>query len=1207
MSLPKLIDNQRNNLSIVLNKIAKDHTHLSIATGYWDILGTLEIIDSIEEYESIRLIIGQEPIYNSYLKKMGLSINIDEINARFPDSFFKTDLEEIVANHKLDKIREAITTLSKLLNESRLHVKVFKKPLLHAKAYIFGDYSSDNAIGIVGSSNFTGAGLSRNAELNSLEDDYRIVTYKPSNDTQENGHLSWFDSYWNHPDAIEWSGDFKELLQSSPVGDLTYGSYDVYIKTLMEVYPDELLPPMKLSDDTSDILYAFQNRNAGILINKLNKRKMAILSDSVGLGKTITAGAVIKHYLEQNDGKANIQIIPPAALKQQWIDDLASVLGVDHLDGAYNIISQQDINALERLHNDYKKEWRKTKNIDLFVIDEAHNLRNKDSKRNQAVLNLLQQHPKSHVLLITATPINNALLDIVNLIQLAAKGDLSSIPVSYVRPNGKDVERIDFYDAIKKIQTQINRAKTTEEVEKILERVKPTIHEGLIHYLVRSTRQGVETEGGIVDKEGNVKRFPVSKVESIEYKYDENVQNEIFDTIYCNVDSIFEGINPLTLNLNTLSTFTQQSLHPLDFIKEIIKDSDKIFSFFDVEDNNQNLQLPAESKSVIVNILQAIYLLGFAPYKPLVYQHRYYGKNISDLRAFNQLPPKVAIQLVIHNLLHVTWLKRLESSPFALYSSLKNYRKRLELFEKYLEQGFIISLKDAQILEDQYDGEDIEKAFADYEESLRNAKNGETIYGVEKVEATEIEYNVTQLKTDIKRDLRIVDLLQVLMLELADVNNDEKMKSLANHISRVIEDGKYGSKVLVFSFFADTINYLKDNFHKLMEDKISDFSRKSEFLTGNSNQTENIVGRFSPISKKYTLNLIDDELNFLFATDVLSEGQNLQDAAYLVNYDLHWNPVRMIQRNGRINRIGSNFESVLVGNMKPTSDLELYLNLVHRLESKINTIRNTVGLDQSILNNTDVNPIDFIERYYEKGELPELDDDFLAHTDSHINNLRKYLGINATDSKDFIRVSSIPKGKWNYLPKESDYNKNYLALVNVKGQTVESKHEFEDKFFVEIREDNNELKASYVDHVKALDVIEAKPEDNIRQKDTINVDRKKVSTRALGEARRQAANPDIVYSMPPRHLNALSHIVDYLGDTTKIDFKGIIERGVKKSNVKRELEKILNKINKEMNEIGSVNVDTIREFSDIFSIINEEQSENKMVTSSDLLLVYSKR
>ena len=337
MKLPKLIDNQKNNLSSILNEIAKNHTNLSIATGYWDVLGTIEIIDSIKDYDSIRLIIGQEPIYSSYLKKMGLNSNIDEINARFPDSFFKSDLEDIVTHNQYEEIRKAVSLLAKMLEEKRLQVKVFKKPMLHAKAYIFGDFESDNAIGIVGSSNFTGAGLLRNAELNSLEDDYRVVTYQPRSENQENGHLSWFDSYWVHPDAIEWSGNFKDLLQYSPVGDLTYGPYDTYIKTLMEVYPDELLPPTLLSEETADVLYAFQNRNAGILINKLKKRKMAILSDSVGLGKTITAGAVIKHYLDQFEGKANILIIPPAALKQQWIDDLASVLRVDHLDGAYNI------------------------------------------------------------------------------------------------------------------------------------------------------------------------------------------------------------------------------------------------------------------------------------------------------------------------------------------------------------------------------------------------------------------------------------------------------------------------------------------------------------------------------------------------------------------------------------------------------------------------------------------------------------------------------------------------------------------------------------------------------------------------------------------------------------------------------------------------------------------------------------------------------
>jgi ERCC4-related helicase len=1216
MKLPKLIDNQIKTLSTVLQEIAINHNHLSIATGYWDILGTLEIIESIKVYKKIRLIIGQEPLYNSYLNKMGLNTNVDEINEKFPDIFFKSDLENIGINNNHEEIRNTAKLLAKMIDEKILEVKIFKKPMLHAKAYIFGNYDSDNAVGIVGSSNLTGAGLTRNAELNSLEDDYRVVTFQPKSQNQENGHLSWFDGYWNHPDALEWSGNFKQLIETSQFGDLTYGPYDVYIKTLMEVYPDELLPPTRLKKDTEDILYSFQNRNAGILINKLKKTKMAILSDSVGLGKTITAGAVIKHYLDENKGKSNIIVIPPAALKQQWVDDLASVLKVDHLDGAYNIISQQDISALEKVYEDYNKEWRKTKNIDLFVIDEAHNLRNKDSKRNQVILKLLQQHPESHVLMVTATPINNALLDIVNLIQLAAKGSISSIPVSYIRPNGTDIERMDFYDALKRIQTLIKKAKTTEEVETILKRVKPTIHEGLKHYLVRSTRQGVETEGGIIDKLGNKKIFPKSNVESINYSYNESTNNKIIEIITKNERISFENINPLKLNLKSLSLLTQQSSHPIDIIKVALNKPENLKEIYGLsEKDTKKIRLYFEeaNKSAVVNILQIIYLLGFAPYKPAVYQHKYYGKNIDEIRAFDQLPNDISIQLILHNLLHVTWLKRLESSPYALLLSLKNYKERLEMFSYHLEKGYILSLKDINLLEAHYDGEDIEQAFSDYDKYIeernrlkKENKNYDELesYGVEKIIANKDVYNIEKLKIDVERDKKILNVLIDLLSVLSTPKNDAKLLELVNHIKSKIIENKYGNKIIVFSFFADTINYLRQNLNSLMLEFIPDFNEKAEYITGQSFNTENIVRRFSPISKKYNVNSMNTELDFLFATDVLSEGQNLQDAGHLINYDLHWNPVRMIQRNGRINRIGSRYSEVLIANMKPTYELELYLNLVSRLEGKINTIKNTVGLDQGVLNTKDENPIDFIEKYYSKGELPDLGDDFLASSDNFVSDLRIFLGTNPKDSIDYRRISGIPKGKWNYLPQITEFKKSYISLVNIKGSTISSKKEFKDALFVEIEEDQNELKAYYIDQTKALQFIKTSVGDNERKVDLIKVDRKKIFARVVAEAKRQAMNTDTTYKLKANKIAALSAILEYLTDGKNIDYKGVIEKGVNKTNVRDDLERILNKANSEVKNLGSLNINTINQFKIIFTEIYESQSEEREIDESELILVY---
>lgn len=1211
MSLPKLIENNKCVLSKILNEIANNRVKLSIATGYWDIFGTAEIIDSIKNYKSIRLLIGQEPQHNPYIKKI-LADHIEFQNV-FPDNFFKSDLENIELNDAQLVVKNTATILSQLIKDKVLEVKVFRNPRLHAKAYIFGDYESDNAIGIVGSSNFTLAGLTNNAELNAVEDDYRIVTYKPQSENQENGHLSWFDDLWNSEEAIEWSGDFQRLIEESPVGDMTFGAYDVYIKTLMEVYPDEMLPPKELSQENQDVLYSFQNRNAGILINKLNKMKLAILSDSVGLGKTITAGAVIKHYIDTaKDGHSNVLIIAPAALKQQWQDDLADVIGLERIDGDYDIISQQDSNAIYKTINYYNREKRKTRKIDLFVIDEAHNLRNKSGTRHDAILELLQQHPDAHILLLTATPINNSLMDIANLIEIASKGNIKSVNVQYARPDGSNIESIDFFEALKRIQSSLNRTKTSEESKEILNKYKSTIHNGLRHYLVRSTRQGVEAEGGIVDKSGNKKAFPKSIVESINYQYSKDISKHVYDLLKQNKDICFEGFDTTKLNLILMGEFTQQTMHPLDFLPLIVKDPLNIQSLFNIENDLKEELLIDEVKSLVPNLLQAIFTLGFAPYRYDMYQHKYYGKTINEIRSFQQVQNSLKIQLSVHNILQITWLKRLESSPSALLNSINNYLKRIELFTKYLNRGFIISLSDATLLESDYnDGEDIDQAFDDFnkylhdrEQLLESGKNPDELkkQGVEKIIASRDVYNVDQIKKDISRDIRIVSLLKEILLEVSNPINDIKMQSLHKHIQEVLQSKKHGEKVIVFSFFADTIKHLEENFNNLYLEDREYYIKQSAFITGQSRKVEEMVSRFSPVSKKYTIKPNEQEINFLFATDVLSEGQNLQDAGYLVNYDLHWNPVRMIQRNGRINRLGSQYSEVLIGNMKPTDELELYLNLVNRLENKIQTIRNTVGLDQGVLSNEDVNPINFIENYYRNGDLP-MEDDLLAHTDEHILALRRFIGINGKNQKEIDRVKGMPKGKWNYLPEVSRSIGTALSLVKVTGKTVEKKREFTDLFFVKVDTTSENYVTEYIDLPIALDKIRADVSENSKLIDRINYNRVKVLQRSKAEAIRQTNNSSDPYTLTQQYLKALLLFVDYFPRSE--DLVGTIQRGVTTSNLKSELQTVLKKALNDAKNEGVITALTVNSFTLLFNRIKENEVEEKEVESVEAILYYS--
>lgn len=1208
MGLPALVDNNRVTLSEVINETAPKFTHLSIATGYWDLPGTLEILDSIENYQSIRLVIGLEPI--SSRNQAFVNLNLEDDN-QFPDSDIEIDLIEQSKDKNTALLRDAAKRLKNLIKSGVLEVKVFKKPRLHAKAYIFNNLDVTDGVGIVGSSNFTKAGLTANSELNAIEEDIRIIDFRPSHPNQGNGHLSWFNSIWNDKEAQDWTGEFNKIIESSPVGDLTFGPYEIYIKTLMEIYEDELKLPEELGKDLQDVLYDFQNRNAGILINKLNRIGLAMLADSVGLGKTITAGAVIKHYLTL-DERTNVLVIAPAALKQQWIDDLSRVLDIEKNEGAFDIVSQQDVNALRKIIDHYNKEWRKTKFIDLIVIDEAHNLRSQSGIRHEVTLDLLQQHPDAKVLLLTATPINNSLLDIANQIQLGSKGKRNSVTVTYTRPNGKEKERIDFFVALDRIQKSIKKAqKRNQNVVSILTNAKETIHEGLRHYLVRSTRQGVEAEGGIVSKEGHKTSFPVSIVNSINYQYQDNLENLVFESFEKLVDSTFEGIDTRYLNLLTLSNFTQQTSHPLDFLKVApsLNKEDLNRRFGNKVANSDNdLVMSKPVKNLIHNFLQSIYLLGFTPYRINVYLHEYYNKSIEEINSIENQPPNLKIQMAVHNILQINWLKRLESSSSALLQSIKNYQKRLDLFEKYLDRGFLVSLSDIDTLESEY-GEDLDLAFSDYEDYLNQinqlAESGSDkdikSFGIEKRVADPKKYNLEALRKDLDRDKRIISSVQKLLEEVVRPEHDPKLHAfkdyIANHLGK-----EHGKKVLVFSFFTDTIDYLQKHLPGMMHKVNPGFEKESAFLHGQSNSVENLVGRFSPNSKKYSIKPNEQEINFLFSTDILSEGQNLQDAGILINYDLHWNPVRMIQRNGRINRLGSAYDSVLIGNMRPSSHLDLYLKLVNRLENKIQTIKYSVGLDQGVLHGDDVNPINFIENYYERGELPEIDDDLLAHVDKHIVALRQFIVKYKNNPRYVDSIKNIPPGKWNYLSKSSNYKHGTIALMKTKSEALESKTSIDNSMFFEIDTHSDEYVTAYVDYAKALDYIEAKPEDNSRLTDNIQVDRYRVFRRANAEARRQASNPETEYNLTPSMEKAVIYMLGHMEKET--DVRRIIQQGITDIRIEKRLEKNLRKVLKETKEKGTQLPNTIREFKEIIHLAEKNISEEKVIKSVEGILYY---
>ncbi len=1105
MSLPKIIDNNRRVLKDTLDQLCENYDEISIATGYWDLPGTQLLIDKLENFKKIRLLIGQEPLAPRYKKS---NPEID-----FPDQDIFSDLEML---EQTSSYKDLIVRIRTLIEEDKLEVKIYKKTFFHAKAYIFGNYGSNENVAIIGSSNFTRAGLTGNTELNSVEADGRIITSMPKTETQEIGHLFWFDQFWN--EAEEWTGEFSRLLSTSTVGDQMFSPYEMYIATLYQLYKEELEDDDVLNRENS--LYEFQRRNANLLIKKLKNYRLAMLSDSVGLGKTYTAGSVIDHYIHSPEGRQRVEIIVPASLKNQWTSELSKGFGLTDV----SIISLHNEDEINR-----RRQIDKDAQVRLFVIDEAHNLRSENGARYKMMFDWLAANPNSHVLMLTATPINNQLSDFANQIQLAAKGSRSAYKILYTPNEEKEPPRSrDFDEVIRSLDASIKaQAKQGKTIN--FNKVKKALRPALSHFMVRATRQGIEaTYGGLKDSEGNLKQFPQGIVDSLPYDFTSVQAEKIRDVL-----SAFNGTLPITkifaYSLEELLEKTQRSSHPLRSLEKPMIDEDA---------------LPTNSPFDM--IFQLVLSLGLPLYRDMLYQHRFYDKTVEELRAYKLEGSdgfRLRIQMSIHNIIRIGYLKRLESSPQSLDISIRRYRDRLLTFRDALDQGKLITIKDIDTIRKEFSDDDTEIVFDTDEESS---------------DISERTHNIAELKADIEFDLKIIDCALQCVRILTD--EDKKLEAFAAHLSNLRNTQPAGKKVLIFSFYADTIEYLKKRIPQLTGNAIN--HENAAFITGhNKKLVENYTGRFAPIAKHYEMGPLDTELDYLFSTDVLSEGQNLQDCGVLINYDLHWNPVRMIQRNGRINRLGSLHKNVYIYNMHPQHQLEQYLRLVERLQHKVDLIRNTVGTDQSILGEK-AKPVDFLDDAANDLDIDatlklltgdeqlrqqamtalEEEADFSLGEDGYIADLRRFDTESDLETKRRV-YHGIPKRKWGMLPAKTVVNKNVpdaLTLVRFDVKNAENKESVEvigghQRFYAsQPRAGTMQL----FDTLAALSYMQTTAEDNHPIRDAIEFDKEAVEARISRYGQMLATSE---YESPrdskmkPSYTQVLDYLVTNLGiDTTDI-------------------------------------------------------------------------
>lgn len=1046
-NLPKIIDNKRKVFFDVLDDLLPKYDEVSIATGYWDLKAMVLLMDKLSKYKSVRILIGREPLIPRH--------NLKYPEPDFPQEDIFRDLELL---QPVPELKDVVQRIKKKIDDGSLHVKIYRKEFLHAKCYILGGYKSTDAVGIIGSSNFTKNGLTTNAELNSLEDDCRIVTFEPKDKKQEVGHLFWFDQLWKVSE--DWDGKFKAIIGESPVGDVLFSPYETYIKTLHDLYKEELEEEnIDTSIKGSHDLYDFQTKNVHALTRRLKKYKVAMLADSVGLGKTYTAIEVIKQYITGETGLQRVEIICPKSLVRQWQTELTT-------QGVVNLkpITLQNANLI-----DEQKKLDNIASVSLFVIDESHNLKNRSGKRFEQITEWVRNNPKAHVLLLTATPINNQLNDIVNQILIGTRGESSVLKVTAVDKRLRQTTQIDFYQAVENLKKKINQDLTRNgsiDYEYIKQIMSPILRA----FVVRRTRQGIEKEYGGLKINGVEKKFPKVMPEIKKYGFKPEITEEINDLKSKDLD--LEKI--YKLDPEEIIETTKKLSHPLDQIDKI-------------EENCSEQDL--HNMPAMHFVYQIILLLGFVPYRWKMYQTKYYSKSrtqVKEMKLSGNETKSLFLQLSIYGILRTMFLKRLESSVSAIRSSLETYKKKLSIFERGLDVGKIVSLKDLANIEQQlmFGDEDFDPEEIEIDEEL------------ELDTVDDKKYALQAMRDDIAKEKALIDILdqQLRILE----KDDSKITAFAELLGKLKETKQAGGKVLVFSFYADTINYLQEALPKYVKFITPE---NAAFLSSkNRADSESLAGRFSPKSKKYEIKDDATELNYLFSTDILSEGQNLQDCGVLINYDLHWNPVRMIQRNGRINRIGTEFPTVYIYNINPEDQLEQYLKIVQRLESKINLIRNTIGTDSPVLAET-ANPIEFtdswndiysenMQKRIEALEKAEKDSDLLLSEDEYVSDLKIFHNDPKIEETYKQKIYNISNGKWAVMPQEKnkvEQRPEVLSLNSLCGDNGTNVGHT----FVSMKKDGSDFQA--VVNLQALEWLKTNKENNKHTQDKISLDKIKIA------------------------------------------------------------------------------------------------------------------
>ena len=857
MAYRHILDNRTHKVADYLRSNLQGGEVFRLVSAYFSIYGYEQLEDALNSVDEVRFLYGDPTSVD----------DVDPGEAE-PKSFDVTE-RGLSPRHTLNQKFLAERCAEWVSGDSVSIRSIALANFLHGKLYL----TSPPDRSIVGSSNFTQRGLGASSRSN-------IEINLASSDPEIHAELrDWFDRIWRD-DKLTADAKQQVLNALARIGK-EHAPELIYFKTLYELFREDIDARLDQQGRGGSVglgdteiwktLYQFQKDGALSAIAKLQRHNGCILADSVGLGKTYTALAVIKHFELCNE---RVLVLCPRKLRANWS------LYLDHIGHTRNPFSDDRFAYTLLSHTDLSRysgevgyidlanfNWQ---NFDLIVIDESHNFRNHEGKRYERLLNeVIGKGVKTKVLMLSATPVNTSLIDLRNQIYLMTENRQDSFRESLgVSDIGNLLKRAQDQFRQWESQAPLNGQRNKQELLDNLGSGFYRLLGGVS--IARSRRQIEEFYAAEIDRIG---RFP---------------DREKPVNVYPPTD--LEGSLSYKELAERISEFTLSIYRPSDYVV-----------------SERGLQKLAEEKKA----------------------HNF---NQADREQF------------LIAMIRTNFLKRLESSPYSLTLTLERTIGKISALlakiDRY-ESRRNTEAAQADALPD--DDED------DEEFLINRARHPFSL----------ADLDLCSWKNDLLQDKETLSEAHASVAQITP-QRDGKLARIREQIRErdanptTDRNGCENRKLLVFTTFKDTAEYLYDNLLDLagkLNLKMAMVSGDATLTKAGPNNFNSILDNFAPAARGRSETSAGSDIDLLIATDCISEGQNLQDCDTVLNYDIHWNPIRIVQRFGRIDRIGSQSDSVRMINYWPTEEMEEYLRLQTRVEARMALADAAASGDENPLDN----------------------------------------------------------------------------------------------------------------------------------------------------------------------------------------------------------------------------------------------------------------